>query len=184
MIRLFREARQLQDLLDSRNWPFCFIGGIAVQHWGEPRVTRDIDLSIFTGFGGESAFIDVLLSEYSPRIPHAREFALQNRVLLIATRNDVPVDVVLAALPLELEIIRRAVQVDFVPDVSLRICSAEDLFVLKAFANRDRDRADLTGIARRHGTRLDWDGILERLRPLAEAKQDSAIVDNVLRLRG
>ena len=60
MIELFRAARQLQDFCDSRGWLSCFIGGIAVQRWGEPRVTRDLDLTLFAGFGQEDGFIEAL----------------------------------------------------------------------------------------------------------------------------
>ena len=48
MIDLFREALGVQEFLVERRWPFCFIGGVALQHWGEPRATRDLDLTVFT----------------------------------------------------------------------------------------------------------------------------------------
>lgn len=79
--------------------------------------------------------------------------------------------------------IDRAVSVEIEPGVSLRVCVAEDLFVLKAFADRLQDRADLLGIARRRGKDLDWDAIGARLAPLAEAKDDPAILKNVAALR-
>lgn len=183
MIHLFREARDLQRALDELGWPFCFIGGIAVQHWGEPRVTRDLDISVFTGFGGEEPVVDALLAMYEPRISGAREFALTHRVLLVATPSGVEVDVALAGLPFELEMIERAELAEFVPGVTLRVSSAEDLFVMKAFADRVQDRADLVGIARRQRGRLDWDAILERLAPLVEAKEQPAILDAVQVLR-
>jgi hypothetical protein len=53
MIDLFEAARELQTFCDRHEWRSCFIGGIAVQRWGEPRVTRDIDLNLIAGFGGE-----------------------------------------------------------------------------------------------------------------------------------
>lgn len=34
---VFQAADTLQQLLRERGWGFCFIGGLAVQHWGEPR---------------------------------------------------------------------------------------------------------------------------------------------------
>lgn len=185
MIHLFREARALQDELDRRNLRFCFIGGVALQHWGEPRVTRDLDVSVFAGFGGEAAIIDALLAAYPGRVEGAREFALRHRVLLLSTggQTGVDVDVALAGLPFEDEMIERAVLVEYEVDVALRICTAEDLVVLKAFADRLQDRADLIGIARRRGRQLDWDAIIERLGPLAEAKDDLTISGNIESLR-
>jgi hypothetical protein len=57
MIDLINEAHKFQGLCESLHWEFCFIGGIAVQHWGEPRLTRDVDVSVLTGFGAEAEFI-------------------------------------------------------------------------------------------------------------------------------
>ena len=37
-------AVRVQSMLRERGWRFCFIGGIAIQRWGNPRFTRDIDL--------------------------------------------------------------------------------------------------------------------------------------------
>jgi predicted nucleotidyltransferase len=183
VIRLFREALRLQESLNALECRFCFIGGIALQHWGEPRVTRDLDLTVFTGFGGEPAVVDALLSRLKPRIDDARDFALQHRVLLLVTSGGVQVDVALAGLAYESELIDRARTIEFEAGVALRVCTAEDLFVLKAFANREQDRADLIGIARRRGHELDWDAIFQNLGPLVEAKEEPAILENVRRLQ-
>ncbi len=181
MIQLFQEARNLQEELERRSLRFCFIGGLALQHWGEPRVTRDLDVSVFTGFGGEAPIIDELLSAYPGRVDGAREFALRHRVLLLSTSrgSGVDVDVALAGLPFEDDMIARAVLMEYEVDLALRICTSEDLVVLKAFADRLQDRADLVGIAQRRGRQLDWDAIIERLEPLVEAKGEPAILANV-----
>src|SRR5439155_12046794 len=117
---------------------FCFIGGIAIQHWGEPRTTRDIDVSVFAGFGGEGPIIDQLLAAFPGRIADAREFAIRHRVLLIWVRDSagVSVDAALAGLPFESEMIARAVRVSLDTGPPVQICTAEDLMVLKAFADR------------------------------------------------
>lgn len=166
MIGLFREAWDLQAFLAAHAFPFCFIGGVALQHWGEPRVTRDLGLTLFTGFGGEAPVVDALLAQF-----------------LIATPAGVAVDIALGALPFESEMIARAREIEFEPGVALRICTAEDLMVLKAFADRLQDRADIASIARRRGRELDWDAVVERLAPLIEAKGEPAILDDVLALR-
>lgn len=184
MIELFRQALGVQTFVETEGWHACFIGGLALQHWGEPRATRDIDLSLFTGFGGEAPFVDRLLESYPPRVADARRFALEHRVLLLRTSaaTAVNVDIALAGLPFENEMIGRAVLAEFQPGVMLRICSAEDLLVLKAFANRLQDRADVLGIARRRGPTLDWAAIRERLTPLAAVKDEPGILESVERL--
>ena len=36
--RLLDAAGEIQTFCEQNRWPFCFIGGIAVLHWGEARV--------------------------------------------------------------------------------------------------------------------------------------------------
>ena len=59
---LFLLASEVQSFCQVRGWRFCFIGGIALQRWGEPRLTADIDLTILTGFGHEAQYIEELCS--------------------------------------------------------------------------------------------------------------------------
>ena len=55
---ILRAAADLQTFCEQHGWAFCFIGGLAVQRWGNPRYTQDADLTLLTGFGGEEAFIE------------------------------------------------------------------------------------------------------------------------------
>lgn len=183
MIELFEQARLLQDVCESHQWRSCFIGGIALQRWGEPRLTVDADLSLFSGFGQEERFIDLLLARFHPRIPDAKEFALRHRVLLLRSPAGIGLDVALAGLPLEEEIIGRASPFQFLPDLSLVTCSAEDLVVLKAFANRSQDRVDVEGVIRRQRGVLDWPAIFDRLAPLIEVKGEPEILDSLRKLQ-
>ena len=83
--RVLEAAVRVQDFCRDRGWQFCFIGGVAVQRWGQPRLTQDVDLTLLTEFGGEESFTDALLGMFKPRRPDAREFALNRRVLLVRT---------------------------------------------------------------------------------------------------
>ena len=67
---LFSEAAALQGWCLAQGWRFCFIGGLAVQHWGRPRVTDDIDLTLLTGFGGEERFAEALIRLDGCRFDH------------------------------------------------------------------------------------------------------------------
>lgn len=183
MIGLFETARQLQDFCDGLAWRSCFIGGIAVQRWGEPRLTRDVDLTLLAGFGGEGDFIDRLLAAYHGRIEDAGAFARRHRVVLLQTAEGVGIDVSLGALPFEVSMIDRATIFSFGPGLDIRTCSAEDLIVLKLFASRPLDVRDAEGVAIRHGDRLDWSYVEDQLRPLAEVKQDPEILRTLARLR-
>jgi predicted nucleotidyltransferase len=163
-----------QELCRERGFPFAFIGGVAVQCWGEPRVTEDVDLTLFCGFGNEAPVIQAFLSRFTPRIPDAAEFAEERRVLLLKTSEGIPIDVALC---------RRAVLREFLPGISLQVCQADDLVVLKAFAGRSKDWMDIENVLVRQGDRLDWDHILRELKPLVELKEAPEILVQLERLR-
>ena len=133
---IVEQAAELQALLEKQGWRFCFIGGIAIQRWSEPRLTKDMDITLLTGFGNEEPFIDFLLQHFESRISDARAFALQNRILLLKTAEGTGIDVALGGLPFEEEAVRRSKLLEYAPGISLRTCSAEDLLVMKAFASR------------------------------------------------
>lgn len=179
---LFLAAGELERCCRAEALRFCFIGGVAVIRWGVPRVTRDLDIAVLAGFGGEAPVVAALLRHFAPRIEDADQFALQNRVLLLRTASGIEIDVALAALPFEEEMIRRASPFDPVAGVSITTCSAEDLIVLKAFAARPRDWSDVESICRRQ-RRIDWAYVDATLAPLAEVKPDEPIVETLSRIR-
>jgi len=172
---LFVAAAEVCGFMRSRDWKFCIIGGLAVQRWGEPRTTLDVDITLLTGWGDEALFVDALLEEFEARLPDAREFALQNRIVLMRASNGKPVDVALGALPFEEDMVQRATLEAVAEGIILPFCSPEDLFIMKAFAGRPRDWLDAEGIAVRQSS-LDMDLILSRLTELAEVKEDQGIV--------
>ena len=136
MNALFEAAKEVCDFMQVRRWAFCVIGGLAVQRWGEPRLTQDADLTLLTGFENEEIYVDTLLAEFAPRREDAREFSLINRVLLLRANNGVPIDISLAALPYEEEVVAHATPFAFAKGIVLPTCSADDLFIMKAFAAR------------------------------------------------
>jgi hypothetical protein len=170
-------AVRVQSLLLERGWRFCFIGGIAIQRWGNPRFTRDIDLTLLTGFGEEEGFIEQLLKELLPRREDAREFALMHRVLLARTSEGVDVDIALGALPFEERTVTRATPWEIRGGLALTTCSAEDLLTHKVFAGRGVDWGDAEQILIRQFGTLDLAQVRKELRPLLELKgQPDAMV--------
>ncbi len=179
-------ALRLQKFCRSKGWRFCFIGGLAVQKWGEPRVTDDVDLTLFTGLGTEAPFIDALLALdwLEPRIPRAREFAQVRRVLLLQTKGGVGIDIAMGAFPFEEEAVRRGQEVALLPGRVLRLCTAEDLIVFKTFAARSQDWRDVEmTIVRQGDDALDWRYIHEQLRPLLELKEAPELFEQLETLR-
>jgi predicted nucleotidyltransferase len=177
---LARAALQVQKFLDQQRWKYCFIGGLAVQKWGQVRITDDIDLTILTGFGTEEKYIDKLLSCFDARIPNARAFAIQNRVLLLVDKNHIDIDVSCGAFAFEQLAVARARKVQIKPGVRLKLCTAEDLIVYKAFANRPLDWIDIDGIvAKQTKSKLDWKYVFTELTPLAELKEEPEIISKL-----
>lgn len=176
---LFIAGLEFQKTFKKRNWPFCFIGGLAVLRWGEIRMTQDIDLCLLCGFGNEKKYIKTLLESFKSRIPDANKFALTNRVLLLYSSNGVSVDISLSGLLFEDQMIKCSTSFSFHPDCTLMTCSAEDLIVLKAFANRTKDWMDVEGIIIRQGKSLDTIYIMEQLSPLCEIKGEPDVVNKL-----
>lgn len=179
---LFAAAADVQAFCQKQGWRSAIIGGVAVQRWGEPRLTRDVDLTVLTGLGGEGEFVDTLLQNYRARLDGAREFALQHRVVLVETANGVPLDISLAGLPFEARLMARSSAFSINGSTALITCSAEDLIVLKVFAGRMQDWLDVEGIIVRQASRLDRDLVLEELRPLLELKEDTEAEPQLQRL--
>jgi len=180
---IFQAASEIEQFCRTRGWRSCIIGGLAAIRWGEPRGTSDVDLALMTGFGDELTYVEEILAHFRPRLADAANFALQNRVLLIAASNGVPVDIGLAGIPYEERLIQRATPFEFASGVSLTTCSAEDLIVLKAFADRPSDWAAIEGVILRQGARLDWQYVRAELAPLCELKESMEIVERLEELR-
>ncbi len=172
--RLLEAADEIQRFCVDLRWPFCFIGGIAVQHWGEARLTRDADVTIFTGFGDEARYVDALLGRFESRLEQARQFALANRVLLLRAANGIPLDVTLGALPFEQKAVATARDEDIVFGTRLRLVQAGALVVFKVFAGRPQDWLDIEGIIVKSGRNIDWDEVRSDLAELLAIKGDNA----------
>ena len=108
MIELFTIAQQIQNFCRQHQWQFCFIGGLALQRWGEPRVTQDVDLTLLTGFGNEKSYIQAFLQHFDARIENPEIFALRNRVLLLQSNTGIGIDIALGALHFEERAVQRA----------------------------------------------------------------------------
>jgi hypothetical protein len=171
--RLLEAAQEIQQFCRSRNWRFCFIGGIAVQRWSEARLTRDAGLTVYTGIGDELPYIEELLGAFKSRIENAREFALGHRVLLLRASNGIPLDVTLGALPFEDKAVTSASAEEIVAGVRLQLAPPGALVVFKVFANRPQDWLDVEGIIVKSGHLINWEEVRADLAALLELKDDT-----------
>lgn len=172
MKNLFAAAKEVFDWLDAHHVRGCLIGALAIQRWGQPRLTDDVDITVVADIGSEERIIDICLEKFSTRRHDARAFALQYRVVLLHASNGVPVDIALGATSFEAQCVDRATPYEFEPGVVLPTCSAEDLIIHKTFAGRPGDIDDLPGIVNRQLGRLDLALIRRWLNVLGEVKED------------
>jgi hypothetical protein len=168
--------------LDQRDWPYCFIGGVAYQRWGEPRQTVDVDGVLFSGFGDEQKFAEALTSDFKSRIDDPVQFAIQNRILLLESSSGVGIDLSLGGLPYEERMISRSTDWDVPSHGRIKTCSADDLIVLKTVASRPQDWIDVEKVIIRQDNKLDRELIMKELQPLADLKEEPEIVKQLQRL--
>ena len=181
--RLLDATLEIQQFCQDRRWRFCFIGGLAAQHWGEARLTRGADLTLFTGIGDEPRYVDDLLGHFPSRLADARAFALGHRVLLLSATNGIPLDVTLGALPFEDKAVSAARSEEIVTGVRLVLAGPGALVVFKAFANRPQDWLDIDGIIAKSGRMIDWNEVHSDLDNLLDLKGDRSALGRLDDLR-
>jgi len=148
-------ALELHRFFTDHGIAYALIGGFAVQFWGEPRFTQDLDITILVPSDEEEAVLGKILDHFAPRRPDAMAFALKHRICLVSASSGCPIDISLGIPGFEEEVMRRAVVRAVRPKNNIRICSAEDLILHKAVAGRPVDEGDIEGILLRQGGKLN-----------------------------
>lgn len=151
----FETAWRLHQFLSERRIPYVIIGGIAVQRWGQPRFTRDVDLTILVSASQEEPALREILKVFPGRVEDALQFALVHRVLPVRVPGGSEADITLGVPGYEEGVIARAVDYDLGDGRVVRLCSAEDLIIHKAVAGRPQDLMDIEGIVARQRDSLD-----------------------------
>jgi hypothetical protein len=172
----FEAAWQLHSFLTERDIPYLIIGGVAVQRWGEPRLTIDVDLAILLPPGSEERHLREIAAAFPPRLKDGVAFALEHRVLPVDVPGASPADLSLALPGFEEGAIARAVDYDLGPDRAVRLCTAEDLVVYKCVAGRAQDVLDVEGVVARQGDALDVAYIRRWIEEFARITDDREIV--------
>lgn len=148
-------AWEIHSFLTGIEIHYAIIGGLAVQWWGEPRLTKDVDLTVVAPLDDPERFIRQGADAFAPRIANVVAFARRNRVILVQASNGCPLDISMGLPGYEEEVMQRAAEFALEPDKGVRICSAEDLIIHKAIAGRPQDVRDIEGIVYRQRDRLE-----------------------------
>ncbi len=156
---LLEAAAEIVALLESQDVPYVIVGGLAVQYWGEPRTTRDVDVTILVTPERFEVIANEILQRFRPRMSDALSFAQRHRILLVSSSQGFPIDISLGIPGYEEEVMRRAARVSFKGMPEMRLICAEDLIVHKCVAGRARDREDVERILIRQQLVVDVDYI-------------------------
>lgn len=129
--------------LKRHNIPYMIIGGQAVLLYGEPRLTRDIDITL----GINADHVNELLAivrelSLKPMAEDIESFVMQTMVLpALDETTGIRVDFIFSFTPYEAEAIKRTKKIEM---LNQEVCfaSPEDVIIHKVFAGRPRDLED------------------------------------------
>ncbi len=164
---------RIDAALTERALPYMIIGGQAVLLYGEPRLTRDIDVTLGTGpdrledlLGAVSELSLVVL----PDDPD--EFVEKTMVLpALDEESGIRVDFIFSFTQYEKEAISRARHVS-IGSGQVAFASVEDLIIHKIFAGRPRDLEDVRSVILKNSS-IDMEYIQTWLRRFDEVDEDN-----------
>lgn len=144
--------REFSEAFEAAGIPYAVMGGLAVRLYGLPRPTFDLDYTIILDRDRLPAFYDqVEAMGYSVASPYRAGWVDEVAGLplvkfgLYLGDHLIDIDVFLAETPFQRTVIARRKQ-ELVEGLSLWVVSVEDLILLKALANRPRDRLDIADV--------------------------------------
>lgn len=179
----FLEALQALDgALRENGTPYMLIGGFAVAAHGHPRPTADLDATVWDPKLQADRLLHALAShEIRPRVP-PNETLNGRMLLLVHAPSDTPIDLSLALLPEEAEMLQRAVR-SAALGIEVPVVALDDLLFFKAIAMRPHDQADIEKLAHIHHGAFDAALLAERVGVVHEimgTPERTAILDALL----
>ena len=163
--------------------PYMIIGGQAVLLYGEPRLTRDIDITLGLTPDKLSEIL-IIVKKLSLRIlpENIEKFVRETMVLpCLQEKTGIRVDFIFSFTPYERKAIERARKIKM-GKAQVSFASPEDVIIHKIFANRPRDIEDVKSILIRNES-LDFIYITEWLKEFDKSNPGEdylAIFNNLL----
>ena len=130
--------------LKKRDIPYMIIGGQAVLLYGEPRLTRDIDITLGVNVDRLDDLLAVVQELTLKPLPKdLKSFVRQTMVLpALDETTGIRVDFIFSFTPYETEAINRSKKIKIL-NQEVNFASPEDLIIHKIFAGRPRDIEDV-----------------------------------------
>jgi len=137
--------------LTLRKIPYMIIGGQAVLLYGEPRLTKDIDITLGAGVEKLPIVLDAMKAlGLRAETEDIDSFVSRTMVLPAADpKSGIRIDFIFSFTPYEQQAIKRARKVLY-DDVPVRFASLEDVVIHKTVAGRARDIEDIKSILRKN----------------------------------
>lgn len=137
---------RLARALDEARLPYMIIGGQAVLLYGEPRLTRDIDITLGVDMDRQADIVAVATTLSLTPLVAPESFTKQTMVLpCLDQATGIRIDFIFSFTPYERQAIDRAARVS-IGNAQVRFATVEDLIIHKMLAGRPRDHEDVTGI--------------------------------------
>jgi len=159
---------------------YAVMGGIALQFWGEPRFTHDLDVTVEDRLDLPE-LVRLTTDAFGSRVPDPQTFARETRMLLVRVA-EVDVDIAVALRGYEDSLFARIRSIEVEPGRRLSICSAEDLIIHNALAGRPQDLADVQSVIQRQGKKLDVRYIRRWLGQFSRGLDDPVILERFRQL--
>jgi len=130
--------------LDEADIPYMIIGGQAVLLYGEPRLTRDIDIILGVNIDRLEILLDIARQLSLKPLPEDTTAFVRQTMVLPAMDEEtgIRVDFIFSFTPYESQAILRAKKVRIL-DRYVCFAAVEDLIIHKIFAGRPRDIEDV-----------------------------------------
>lgn len=141
--------QRVARVLDAARMPYMIIGGQAVLVHGEPRLTKDIDVTLGVALDRLGEVLRLVEAAGLQPLVDPETFVRETMVLPCTdTASRVRVDLVFSESGFERDAIRRAATVR-IGAVDVRVICPEDLVVQKVVAGRPRDLEDVRSLLAR-----------------------------------
>ncbi len=173
---------KIAHLLNEQNIPYMIIGGQAVLLYGEPRFTRDVDISL--GLDAEGFLLIKNICELlSLRIlPDKPQAFVQDTMVLPCMEEEtgIRIDFIFTNTEYEHNAIKKAAVFDF-GGIPVHFAGKEDVIILKIIAGRERDFEDIRSILLKNKD-IDENYIVKNLK-IFDDLMDTNILNKWLELR-
>lgn len=135
---------RIATALKDRHIPYMIIGGQAVLLYGEPRFTRDIDITLGVNVDSLEEVLSIANELSLKPLPQdIKSFVSQTMVLpVLDEASSIRIDFIFSFTPYEAEAIKRARKI-LLMGVEVSFASPEDVIIHKIFAGRPRDLEDV-----------------------------------------